>query len=330
MRIRTLTAATAVLAVLPLAACGSDSDDDSASGGWTYTDGRGETIELDEAPDTIVAQVSMAAALADLGVDGVVGAFGPRVDPDGEPDPQAGDVGDDVEDVTGGAYGDVLTEDIAKLGPDLLVTMTYDGDALWYLNDKPAETLGERYGLVVQSYEDRGLVGILDDTEELAEALGADLDSEEVTQAHEDFEAAADRLRDIGERLGDRQIVAISALPDTFYVSNPEKSNDLKYYRDELGLPIVTPELTAEDSAAGGYFAALSLEEADTYAGDIALWDARVGQSGLDLIKGIPTWATTPAAQADAYVRWDSVLPPSYRAQADAMNQIADELEKYL
>ena len=41
-----------------------------------------------------------------------------------------------------------------------------------------------------------------------------------------------------------------------FYVSNPDVSPDLKYYRDEIGLDIVTPKNPDE----GGYFESLSWE----------------------------------------------------------------------
>lgn len=310
---------------LALAACGSGSSD-SAGDGWSYTDGRGQTISLDAPPERLVTQVSLAAALADLGIESV-GTFGPLEGADGEVDPQAaGLTPESVTDVTGGGeYGDLDLEALARLRPDLVLTTTYIEPTLWYINDATAKKL-DRFPLAVQSFEDRSLTEILDDTEALAGALGADLDAPEVQQAHADFDAAADRLRTIGEQLGERRIVAASPATDVLYISNPDVSQDLAYYRDELGLPIVTP--TNPDPQ--GYFETLSWEKADTYPADIVMWDVRVGETGRAIFDTQPVWAGLPAAQNRAYVPWYSVTPSSYAAEARVMNQLADALEQYV
>ena len=59
---RRLLAASAALALVTLAACGTSSSDDAANGPWTYTDDRGTKISLDSPPRRIVAQSSVAAA----------------------------------------------------------------------------------------------------------------------------------------------------------------------------------------------------------------------------------------------------------------------------
>ena len=86
-------ALAAALALTILSACGSSQSDDAGSeaGPWTFTDGRGEKITLDETPDRVVAQSSIAGALVELGVD-VVGTFGPLKTEDGSLDPQAAGV----------------------------------------------------------------------------------------------------------------------------------------------------------------------------------------------------------------------------------------------
>ncbi|WP_050760939.1 ABC transporter substrate-binding protein [Aeromicrobium marinum] len=326
MKTRLLTAAAA-LTLFSVAACGSSTDDAGAGdAAWTFTDDLGTTLELDAEPERIVAQVSMAAALADLGIESVA-TFGPLVGADGEVDPQAAGLDPEaVTDVTGGGeYGDIDVETLVGLRPDLVITSTYIEPTLWYVNEATAERMAD-LPLLVQSFEDRSLTEILDGTEEIAEALGADLDTDVVQQAHADFDAAADRLRAIGEELGDRQIIAASPATDVLYISNPEVSQDLKYYRDELGLPIVTP--TNPDPQ--GYFETLSWENADTYDADIVLWDARVGEAGLAIFDTQPVWAATTAGSTGAYVPWVSVVPSSYEAQAAVMNQLADDLEQYL
>ncbi|GAA2078356.1 hypothetical protein GCM10009821_17730 [Aeromicrobium halocynthiae] len=320
------TAASALLALalpLSLAACGS-SDDSAGADGWTYTDDLGTEIALDELPDRIVAQSSVAAALTDLGLgDKIVGVFGPVRNADGEVDTQAAGLDvDAVEDVTGGGdYGDVDLEALAGLEPDLVVTSSYLEPDLWYINADVQARLEEAFPIAVISFDGKTLPEIFDSTERMAEALGADED--DFAAGREAFDAASERLSAIAEEQ-DPSILAVSGSPDTFYVSNPEVSPDLKYYRDELGLNLIAPDNPDE----GGYFESLSWENADTYDADIAFWDDRVGQAGLDDLKAQPVWGRTTAAQNDAYVPWTSVAPPTAQAYADVFDRFADGLEE--
>ena len=321
-------AAGAVLALaLPLAACGGSDGDAAAGGGWTFTDDIGTEIERDEVPDRIVAQSSVAAALTDLGLgDKVVGVFGPLTNPDGEPDLQA--VGldvDAVEDVTGsGEYGDLDLEKIAELQPDLIVTSTYLEPEPWYVNEATLERLEGQFPVAIITFQDQSQTEIFDNTERIAEALGAD--PADFAEGREAFEAASERLRSVVEEVGDPTFQAVSTSPDIFYVSNPDANPDLRYSRDELGLDIVTP--ADEDLDEGGYWQTLSWEEADRYDADVALWDARGGSAALDLLEGQPVWTSTTAGREDAYVEWNTVAPPSAQGRATIMELFADRLEE--
>ncbi len=284
---RRLAAAVAVALALPLAACGSSSDDASSDQAWTYTDDLGTKLELGKAPERIVAQSSVAAALTDLGLgDKIVGVFGPVKNADGDVDSQAAGLDvDSVEDVTGeGEYGDIDLEKMAGLKPDLIVTSSYVEPDLWYINKDAQTKLDKQYQTLVISFDGKTLPQIIESTEKAAKALG-----------------------------------------DLFYVSNPDVSPDLKYYRDEIGLDIVTPKNPDE----GGYFESLSWEKADTYDADIAYWDDRIGSAGLAALKKEPVWGKTTAAKNDAYIPWTSVAPPSAQAYADVFDRFADGLEKY-
>ncbi|MCL8252369.1 ABC transporter substrate-binding protein [Aeromicrobium fastidiosum] len=323
---RRITAALATAAALvTLAACGSsDSDGGSAdTAAFSFTDDIGTTIELDEMPDRLVVQSSMAAALTDLGLgDKIVGVFGP-LRADGDAAQVAGLDVDAVEDVTGGGeYGDVDVEKVVALKPDLVITSQYLAPDLWYVNEASATELKKLAPILVVDFDGKTLPELLDGTERAAEALGADLDSAKVTASHEQFEAAADRVRAVGEQLGDRTILAGSYSTDLFYVSNPKVSPDLSYWVDELGLPITVPDNPDE----GGYFESLSWEKADTYPADVFLYDDRIGAAGLTSLKAEKVFGTLTAAQDDAYVPWTSVAPPSYQAYADLMDRLADDL----
>jgi iron complex transport system substrate-binding protein len=322
---RRALAAAALALALPLAACGSSSDDSGPDEAWSYTDDLGTTIDLDAVPDRIVAQSSVAAALTDLGLgDRIVGVFGPVKNADGDLDTQAAGLDvDAVEDVTGaGEYGDVDLEKMAALRPDLVITSSYLEPDLWYVNDDAKAKIEKQFPILVISFDGKTLPQIFDSTEKVASALGADDD--DFAAGRDAFAKAGDRLKAIADGAAP-SIVAVSPSPDIFYVSNPEKNPDLKYYRDEVGLDVVTPK-NPDD---GDYFESLSWENADTYDADVALWDDRVGSAGLDLLKKQPVWGKTKAAQDDAYIPWTSVAPPTAQAYADVFDRFADGLEKY-
>ena len=321
-------ALVAAVALLVPAACGSSDSDGGSSDkqAFSFTDDLGTKIELDEMPDRLVVQSSMAAALSDLGLgDKIVGVFGP-LKADGDAAQVAGLDVDSVEDVTGGGeYGDVDVEKVAALKPDLVITSQYLAPDLWYVNSASATAIKKLAPILVVDFDGKTLPELLDGTERAAKALGADLDSSKVKASHEAFDAAGERVKQIATKLGDRTILAGSGSTDLFYVSNPKVSPDLMYWHDQLKLPIVVP--TKPD--AGGYFQTLSWEKADLYPGDVLLYDDRVGKAGLAILADQPVFQTLRAAKDKAYIPWTSVAPPSYRAYADIMNRLATELEKY-
>lgn len=324
---RRLGAALAATVMLALSACGSsDSDGSGDTAGFSFTDDLGTKIELDEVPDRLVVQSSMAAALTDLGLgDKIVGVFGP-LKAEGDAGQVAGLDVDSVADVTGsGDYGAVDVEKVVDLDPDLIVTSQYLAPDLWYVNDDSAAKLEKLAPLLVVDFDGKTLPGMLDATERAAAALGADLDSSDVTAAHDAFDAAGERVKQVAAQLEGRAIVAGSPSTDLFYVSNPKVSQDLSYWVDELGLPITIP--TNPDD--GGYFESLSWEKADTYPADVFLYDDRVGSAGLQQLDGQAVFQTLQAAKDKAYVPWTSVAPPSYQAHADLLNRLADDLGSF-
>lgn len=322
-----MTGLVAGLSLAVLGACGSTSDDAGAGEGWTYTDDLGTTLELDEVPDRIVAQSSVAAALTDLGLgDKLVGVFGPVTNPDGDPDLQAvGLDADAVEDVTAeGEYGDLDLERLAGLEPDVILTSTYVEPTLWYVNEATQKKIEDVYPIGVISYQDKSQTEIFDSAERLAVALGAD--EADFAAGREAFQVASDRLKAADDALGNPTYEAVSMTPENFYVSSPSANPDLGYYREELGLDIIQPE--EGDLDEGGYWQVLSWEEADVFDADIALWDARGGQANLDKLRSEPVWGRTTAAEDDAYVAWNTVAPPSPQGRATVMDLFSDALEK--
>lgn len=320
-----LVVAAGALALV--AACGSGGGDASGDG-WTFTDDTGTEISQDSVPERIVAHKDSAAALADMGLGGkVVAVFGAPTGEESEYALQSPNLDlSSVEDVTGGGeYGDIDLEKLAGLEPDLIVTTTYGGDTLWYINDEVRQRLDGTYDVAAINVEGETVDGLLENSERLALALGAD---------ESDFEEGRAALAEAGERVqqvaadaGDPSILAVAPSAETLYVANAPAYIDLLYLRDEIGLDMITPE--EGDVDEGGYWHNLSWENADTYAdADIAMWDTRGGSANVELLEGQPVWQRVQAAADDAYVPWRVEVAPSARGYADSLQSFADDLER--
>ena len=310
-----------------LAGCGS-AGQAPASGPWSYTDDRGVVVTADHRPERIIAQVSAAGALKDFGV-GVVGTFGPLRADDGSTEAEAGSVDPaGVTDVTGPSYGELNMERVASLRPDLLVSGKYaEYPGLWHLTQDQEETVKRIVPTAGIQQSGIALPESIRKYKELARALGGDVDSERVRADEARFNAAAQRLRDIGARLRaeNRTILAVGGTPQEFYVVVPSRNPDLDYYTKELGLPIRTPD--HPDTAGGGYFERLSWENANSYTGDILMWDTRRASMNPEQMKANPLFAAQPAAAANRFVEWDAVAPMSYASYAGIMTKLADQIE---
>ncbi len=311
-----------------LSACGGDDsssgETDQTAAGWTYTDDRDRTITLDQRPERIVAQVNVAGALWDFGIR-PVGVFGPATLPDGSPDPQVGNVDIDQVESLGNVWGEFDVERFASLEPDLLVSIMYVEDTLWYVPDEvvnEVEALTQTAGL--------RMIGIsapeaIDKVARLAEALGADLSSEENTAARERFEAACDRIRSLAQEKAGLRIMAISGTNDNFYVAYRELHPDLRHL-SELGLDIVLAE---PPNPEADFFEALSWENANQYEADVIIWDARTGNLTPEELDSIPTWRELPAVQAGQLLPWHASPIYSYLSYAQVLEELADGLSGF-
>ena len=318
-----LASTVLVTGLLALAACGSGSGgaESSGDGPWTYTDDRGETITADSTPARIVAQVSIAAGLWDLGIESV-GVFGPLKTVDGSVDPQAGNVDPGkVTDVSTAAYGELDLEKLAELEPDLVVTNMFLPPELWYINAATEKKAEKLVPILAVDFKDASLIESIERVQKVAEALGADLGSVAAEQGRKDFDEASDRLRAVGKALAGKQILVVSATPDRVYLGDPARFPDLDYFTT-LGLPLVKA-----DAPDGSYWEDLSWENADKYDADIVLWDSRDNGATLEQLEQQPAFSAVRAARNGAYVPWQAVAPYSFAGYAKVMNELADLLE---
>ena len=320
-----ILAASAAIALVTLAACGTSSPDDSGSGPWTYTDDRGTTITLDETPKRVVAQSSLAAGLKDLGVE-VVGVFGPLKRADGSLDPQAAGLDPDtITDVTaGGEYGSIDLEKLATLKPDLVVTNMYLPPELWYINDATAKKVAKLAPILAVDFKGDSIIESIEDVQKVGAKLGADLDSATVLKGRTDFDAASKRLTDVGAKLADREVLVVSGTKDLFYAADPAQFPDLDYY-ESLGLPVIKAK-----AKPGSYWEDMSWEKSDRYDADVVMWDSREGGSTLQQFKDQPVFSTITAAKNDSWVPWEAVAPASFAAYADVIDRLADDIEEQL
>ncbi|UDY37374.1 ABC transporter substrate-binding protein [Dermatobacter hominis] len=322
--------AVALLLVLALvaAACGG-SDDEGAdegeaqgggsttteAGPWTFTDDLGVRVELDEAPETLVAETMVAGGLYELGID-VEGTFGPLKRSDGTPDPEVGLADPDQFTSLGETYGEINLEQLAALQPDLIITPSYEAGSYWGIDDADLEKVKAIAPVIGIKVGGQRIDQILDEVGRVGEALGAAPDSEQVEEAKAAFETSSRKLEEALAAKPGLKVLAASGSTDTMYIAVPSGYSDLTYYQS-LGMDVVDPDTDEE------YWQNLSWEEAGRYPADLILGDARTGATAEQIVAQMPESARQlPAIQADQLVPWVLTSALGYGAFAKVMDQL--------
>jgi iron complex transport system substrate-binding protein len=314
-----------VLCVLGLAvgACSGSSDDEStdvtaAAGAWSFTDDFDVTHELDEVPETIVAEVSMAGALWDLGIQ-VDATFNTRELPDGTTDPM-GLADPDAIDSLGEEYGKVNIEQLQILDPDIIVVPSYEEKEYWGVEEALVGDVERIAPVVSITIPGKDLRAMADRVLDLAETLGVDPESEQVTEAVDAYETAEAGLRAALEAKPGLTFMAASGTVDQLYVAVPSGYADLLTYQ-ELGMEVVEPDTDEE------FWETLSWEEVDTYEADVLLGDSR-GGTVEQIVEAIPEAARSiPPIQAGQLARWEVMLSPGYANLARVLTDLTDVVE---
>jgi iron complex transport system substrate-binding protein len=154
---------------------------------------------------------------------------------------------------------------------------------------------------------------------DLADPLGADIAAPTILTAKTAFEHSVAEIHAAVAAKPDLTILAVTRDSDKVYVANADQHPDLAYLKS-LGVSFVDPEAKATD-----YFAEISWEELDNYAGDLVLDDARNYASEKDTdIK--PTWKALAAVKAGQVFDWKPAAPYSYAASAPIFADIASAL----
>ncbi|MER6663031.1 ABC transporter substrate-binding protein [Amycolatopsis japonica] len=311
-----------------LTACGYQDETPTQGAGatWSFTDDRGRKLE-GERPTRIVAQVTAAAALWDLGVKSV-GIFGPSKFADGKPDPQAGGV--DLTTVTsiGNVWNEFNFDKFVSLNPQLLISVMYLKEQMWYIPDTQTEKIDKAAPSVGVRLQDISMPEGIAKFIALAKALGADTETPAIKAAKEEYEKADAALAEAAKKAAGLKILLVSAQKDAVYVSNAPKFATSKHYQSK-GLDFVTPE--APDESQGGYYQQISWENIGKYPADVIMYDNRGGSLSLgpDGLGGVPTWAQLPAVKAGKLIPWNNETPFSYQRFTPQLTELTAALNKF-
>ncbi len=324
--VRAAIAAVLALGLIGLAACGSDDDGGAATAddgeAWAYVDGSGRETRLDERPERIVAHANAAAALLSFGIR-PVGIYADAT--------IAEDLGlrdDDLEgiEIVGEEWGVINVEAVAALRPDLIV-------AEWWPLEEAYSGLEEGTSAASKQIEEIApIVGVaqgpsihtmLQDYEDLAERLGADLDDPDIAGQRERFEASLTRFREAVEAQPDLSVLAVSPTPESLYVAVPEHAAELADL-SSWGLDLVVPDTPDEGFE---YWETLSWENAGKYQADLLIIDERGYPGNLEQAKAQPTWSVLQAAARDATAIWPAYWVRTYEDYAMALDRLTTAVE---
>jgi iron complex transport system substrate-binding protein len=290
--------------------------------GFRFTDGRGITVDLPERPLRIVAQVSAAASLWDFGIR-PVGIFGPQRNADGSNGPQVGDV--DLSTVTslGENWGEFDLEAFAALKPDLLISTVYAGqNPLWYVPEEAqpiVDGICPSIGIEVQGVP---VVEIIQQFEDLAAQLGADLQAAAVVQAKQDFATAeAALVKAITDRPG-VTVMAVSANAEMVYVVNPALAHDMLWFQN-LGMDVFVPPIAATE-----WWEALSWEQVGAHdaEADLILVDQRTQALTAEQMAERELWPRLRAVAAGQVGPWYAETTYSWKGFTPAVHDTATAL----
>ncbi|RZS31340.1 iron complex transport system substrate-binding protein [Herbihabitans rhizosphaerae] len=326
---RGFLAGTAALgATTLLSSCGYTEENPTGAGGptWTFTDDRGRKLDGPR-PARIVAQVTAAAALWDFGIRPIA-VFGPSKLPDGKPDPQVGGV--DLNAVTslGNVWNEFNFDKFASLDPQLLVTVIYLKQQMWYVPDTQADRVDKTAPSVGIGLQGISMPEGIAKFAALARALGADTDSPAIRQARQEFERADAALGEAIKKAAGLRVLLLSAQKDTCYVANPTAFATSRHYQNK-GVRFVLPE--KPDTADGGYYEQVSWENIGKYEADVILYDARGGSLSLgpDGLGNVPTWRQLPAVRAGRLVPWNNETPLSYQRFTPELTALTSALHRF-
>ena len=331
MRQRSLV--TALACALALSACASDIDDSPGTAAdaeaqpaaserpWSWTDGSGRTVELDQAPERIIAHAGAAAALMTYGIRPIAIYGDESVDTDPNLD------GLDLTgiEIIGEEWGTIDVAKASTLSPDLVVADYWPVEKAYSGMENGTKKSSRKLAdlaPVVGAAQGESILAMVEEYEALAASLGADTADPEFADDKQRFEAALAEFQDLMAEKDGLSALAVSPTDDLLYVANPEFAPELLDFQ-EWGLEVIDPETPDPDFP---YWENVSWENADKYHPDVLLMDSRTFDDSLKTGEAQPTWTSIGAAEAEQVVEWPAFWLHTYADYADALEQLTDEL----
>ncbi|MBF4462598.1 ABC transporter substrate-binding protein [Rathayibacter sp. VKM Ac-2879] len=318
------------LATIALAqtACSAETTPDAASSSasgapFTYTDARGETVDLDTTPTKIVMSEQAAAALIPYGIR-PVGVWGSSA-------PEASGVlaGLDLTGIEtlGVTYGDVNVDKLVSLEPELVITGWYAGDYLGGLGATDAEVSTQIAAVapMITVSAQKSASASLDDWRALAQKLGADVDSGSIADEKAGYDKAVAAFREAtSKRPG---VTAYAVAPSTlFYVAIPGEFAELLDYAD-WGLDVRKSSVAKDETS--GSFSPVSWENAGDYQSDLLLYDTRAWTTPLAQVEAEhPTVGTLTAVAGGHVADWTTDATFNYASYTGQIERVTAALDK--
>lgn len=314
-------------AALTLAACGGGADENEASGatddqGWSFVNGDGTTVELDETPQRIIAHAGEAAALMSFGIKPV----GIYADESVKTDANLRDLDLSGIEIIGEEWGKIDVEKAAELAPDLIVADYWPAEKAHSGMEEGVEAKSKKIAElapVVGISQGDSILDLAEGYEDLAESLGADVDDPEIAANKERFEAARAEFEEVATARPDLTVYAMSPYEDKVYVANPKYAPELLDFI-AWGLKVQTPERPDPDFP---YWQTLSMENADKYQPDLIFWDDRENLGNSEKLNeqwlaDQPAWGKVRAAKEGAVAPWPAFWIHTYGDYATELEEL--------
>ncbi|GAA1639012.1 MULTISPECIES: ABC transporter substrate-binding protein [Brevibacterium] len=314
MRRRQLLALTA-LAPLALVACSTEASESgtaqSSAKNFSYSPAGydGVTVSLDRPAERIAMDFYSAAALAPYGITPVaVFGFGQNESPGKSFDTTGVEiVGTDME---------LDTEALAATRPDIVVAYGNEtGDGWTWWDDKLREQVTSLVPFVPIKLQDQTPDDMFGQYAAVAQAIGADTDSAEITAQRRDFDAARQRIRDV------------TADKDWLTVLLANFNADIIYTAKDLGIARMLADdgvtLVGPDPGADSSWAEVSWEKISDYSADVLL----VHDASADFETN-PIYLSLPTVKAGQTGTWDDKRAFTYDGYAAWLNDLAEVLDR--
>lgn len=296
----------------PASASGTQPD-----GSWLFVDDLGIEIRLPSTPQRIVAELSAAASLWDLGIR-PVGVFGITTTQSGTPEIAAGRVDLDSVVNLGEGFDDFDLEQLVALEPDIVITSLY-GTLVWRINTDVIPQIQQLAPIAGINVSGVSVIDIINRYVELGEALGADTSAVAVTDAKAAFDASSLSVTEAAAANPDLSILFVTGASDIYYVGNALAAGDLMYFK-QLGVDIPQTGETVS------YWESDSWEETNKYPTDVIQIDRRAAWLTYEQMLERETFALLPAVAAGQIGTWDVEYVNSYQGFTPVLDRLAETI----